>query len=260
MTATPTLPTPFQTGRLPHDPAWLAGLPKLEALTDLTTLPKCPPSWHDRPVIDGIGLYPLDGNDAWGDCVPASMAHLRTSFQRRLGRNMVDGAASVIHWYIQQTNDPTPPGPGMSAAAAFANWYAGNFPTPGNRTERAAALATVSPSTPPATLKQLCWLFRGLWLSWDLPASCFSMFAQGNWVVDGPPAGLLHMTATVGYDETGWDTATWGGIIGTSEPFVPAYSDMVGVVLGSDWKSEPNLEPERYAALLAIETALGAAP
>ncbi len=260
MTDAPTGPARFATGRLPHDPAWLAGLPRLEALTDLAGLPPCPPSWHDRPVIDGVDLYPLDGNDAWGDCVPASMAHLRTSFQRRCGRTMVDGAPAIVDWYQAQTGSTTPPGPGMTAQQAYDVWRASNFPTPANRTERAVALATVSPSTAPETLKRLCWLFRGLWLSWDLPASCFAMFDQGLWHVDGPPAGELHMTATVGYGAGGWDTATWGEIIGTTFAFLPAYSDMVGVVLGSDWAREPGLEPERYAALEAIVTRLGAVP
>lgn len=76
----------------------------------LPTLPPPPPAVSNLARVYGkLGisdpklLFPMDGNDQYGDCTIAGMAHAITMFRGFLGQKLIPSAAAVTKLYFRLT-------------------------------------------------------------------------------------------------------------------------------------------------------------
>jgi len=155
------------------------------------------------------------GNDQYGDCVFAAMAHFKQCASVNAAgvtRKFTD--AQVLNWYSRQTGfDPQKPETDNGAVPLDAlKWFVS--------IGEVIAFARVDPAND-ADVAAAISLFGGLYTGWDLPLAWQSSDTwdvgpnlRGQWA---PGSWGGHMVSQTGYDAQGnTPTVTWGDLIGVT--------------------------------------------
>lgn len=225
----------FRGGRLPADPA----RPTLKLADYLTATPTRPASadWLSQvPVAD----WGMEGNDQWGDCTCAAVAHKRIGdvFDNQAGRVLAVSTQETLALYTAVTGfDPNagPPGSnptdnGAQCADVLSFW---------NRTgflgEKIFAYAKVD-VTNLAEVKQAIGIFGQLYCGFNFPTSAMSQFNAGQpWtVVQGASIDGGHCVTVGAYDADGLSCVTWGAVQRMDWSFWSTYFDEAYVIVTPD--------------------------
>ena len=153
-------------------------------------------------IPDVTTLFPMDGNDQYGDCTIAALAHAITTFQALLKSQVIMAEADVIALYNQLTGGQDT---GMAELDVLNYWRK-------NAVDGDEILAYVS--IDPRNhdhVKQAIQLFGGVYLGFQVTEECETQFSNGNPWTAGTLTNDGHAVFAVEYDADGVTVLTWGG-------------------------------------------------
>ena len=195
------------------------------ALSDLAVYAhgKLPAPPSAVPVPKGV--YPVDGNDQYGDCTIAGVAHMIQAWDRETGqKDPVPNAAEVEKTYFKLSGgDDT----GLVEADVLKHWH-----REGLFGERIAGYAPVSPRDT-LGIHQSVGFYGGAYLGIECPVSAQVQFAHGQpWrYVPGSPVAGGHCIVALGYTQTALLCATWGGVAEVTYGFLAHFLDEAWAIL-----------------------------
>lgn len=211
------MPGPYKLGKLPATRLAGVGL-----LGDYVTgkLPSPPPT-----VSVPKTSYPIDGNDQYGDCTIAGVAHLIGAWNVEVGEtDTVPDAPTVIATYEQLTGGADT---GLNENNVLSYWR-----SKGLFGEQIAAYAPVDRKDL-VGLHQAIAFYGGAYLGIACPESAQEQFqAKQPWTyVPSSPIEGGHCIVALGYTATAVLCATWGGIAEVTYPFLAHYLDEVWAII-----------------------------
>lgn len=198
------------------------------ALADLTVyatgkLPS-PPAEVAAPQAE----YPMDGNDRYGDCTMAGVAHLIAAWNAKLQQHdHVPDAEEIVAEYLELGHDKDE---GLVETKVLSTWH-----RKGLFGEKIAGFAPVNPKDILA-IHQAIAFYGGCYLGIACPQSAQEQFGDDEpWTyVESSPIEGGHCIVAVGYNERGIECATWGGIALVTYPFLVHYLEEAWVVLSNE--------------------------
>lgn len=152
-------------------------------------------------INDPATLFPIDGNDTYGDCTIAALAHAITVYNGLVGRTRIPPAALVEKVYFKLTK-------GVDTGLAVLdvlNYWQGRAVDG----DRIAAYVAVSPKNPDH-VRQAIRLFGGVYLGFQVQAAAQDDFQARRPWTPGPLTQHGHAVFAVAYDANGLTLLTWG--------------------------------------------------
>jgi hypothetical protein len=173
--------------------------------------------------------YPIDGNDRYGDCTMAGVAHLISAWDAEVTEDdLVPNAPDVIAEYFQLTGGQDS---GLNEADVLRTWQkSGLFG------HQIAAYAPVDPSNI-TELHQAVAFYGACYLGINCPESAQEQFAEDQpWTyVPGSPIEGGHCIVALGYTSSALLCATWGGIAEVTYPFLSHFMDESWAIISNQF-------------------------
>src|SRR5205814_2062968 len=167
----------------------------------LPSLDPPPPSFDTLPrVFDGTGssdpatLFPMDGNDQYGDCTIAALAHAITVYNGYAGRTAIPDQQLVVKLYFNLTHGIDS---GLPELDVLNYWQSHEVDG-----EKIAAFVRIGRKNL-THIQQAIQLFGGVYLGFQVPENCQHEFNDGMPWTPGPLTNDGHAVYAVGYDEEG---------------------------------------------------------
>jgi hypothetical protein len=207
----------YKLGRLPAT--------RPAALADLSVYATGPLPTPPRTVEVPAGSYPIDGNDTYGDCTIAGVAHLITAWNTESHEHdTIPGEQTVVEEYFKLTGGQDT---GLNEAEVLKTWQ-----TKGLFGEKIAGYAPVNPRDL-LQLHQAVAFYGGCYLGIECPASAQEQFANGEpWTYEGSEVEGGHCVVALGYGPNGGlHCATWGGIAVLEASFLAHYLEEAWCIL-----------------------------
>lgn len=175
-------------------------------LTDQIAAP--PPTYNALTQVyqqlqtqDPTQLFPMDGNDIYGDCTIAALAHAQTVYDGLIGSQKIMPALNVEKLYFRLTG-------GVDSGLAeldVLNYWRRN-PVNG---DRIITYASINPKNH-THIQQAIQLFGGVYLGFQVQQNCIQEFDAGRPWTPGPLTNSGHAVFAVAYDQNGVTVLTWG--------------------------------------------------
>lgn len=217
----------FKTGKLAakHDPKNRT----LKMAKYMANLPDPPEEFCNIEIAKkktGISditlLYPLDGNDQYGNCVVAGTAHHLTTLFARLGLTFIPTRKQVIKTYKDRVGCKDT---GL-VMLTWLKWCRKN----GVFGEDIIAFGRVDPKNH-KQVKQSIQLFGGVLAGFEVQASCMEDFLNRIMWQPGPSTGSGHCVDGSSYKPDRIVTLTWGRDQDGSWEWWDAHTDECFVLL-----------------------------
>ena len=163
--------------------------------------------------------YPIDGNDRYGDCTMAGVAHLISAWDAEVTEDdLVPTSDEVVSEYFALTGGQDT---GLNEADVLQAWQkSGLFG------HQIAAYAPVDPSNI-VEVQQAVAFYGACYLGINCPESAQEQFAEDQpWTY--VPGSLIeggHCIVALGYTSSALLCATWGGIAEVTYPFLSHFMD-----------------------------------
>jgi hypothetical protein len=146
-------------------------------------------------------LFPMDGNNVYGDCTIAAVAHAITVYSGLIGKRKIWPRKSVIKLYFHLTGGIDS---GLNELDVLNYWRS-------NKIDRDEIFAYTSIDVRNHThIKQAIQLFGGVYLGFQVQQNCIEEFNAGQPWVPGRLTNEGHAVFAVGYDENELTVLTWG--------------------------------------------------
>ena len=152
-------------------------------------------------TTDPTKLFPMDGNDTYGDCTIAALAHAVTVYNGLVGKKKIWTQTEVVKLYMHLTGGVDS---GLNELDVLNYWQS-------NTTTGEQILAYVKIDVKNhAHVQQAIQLFGGVYLGFQVQENCIQEFnARKPWT----PGTLTqdgHAVYATGYDHSGVTVLTWG--------------------------------------------------
>jgi hypothetical protein len=148
-------------------------------------------------------LFPMDGNDIYGDCTIAALAHAITVYRGKVGEKQIMARKNVVKLYKLLTGGPDS---GMFCLDVLNYWRQNAVVG-----DKILAFAKVDWKNH-TQVKQAIKLFGGVYLGFQCQEDCVEDFKHKKPWTPGPLVDDGHCVHTVGYDDTSVTVLTWGNI------------------------------------------------
>jgi len=181
---------------------------------DLPVLPSCDnlaKIYQKFPNQTLQSIFQMLGNDQFGDCTFAGLAHLVSTFKGLAGELYIPKEEDVIKYYFEQTNGQDSGCCELDVLKAWQKkkWF----------NDEDIAFVSIDPRNHDH-IKQAIALFGGVYLGINLPVSAEDDF-QANRTWDcGILSGGGHCVVSCKYDEKTINILTWGDQIDATWNFV----------------------------------------
>lgn len=177
-------------------------------LTSKLAPPK--PSYDILPSVyeklnssDVAALFPMDGNDTYGDCTIAALAHAITIYSGLISTRKVWPKQNVVKLYMHLTGGIDS---GLNELDVLNYWRS-------NKVDGDKIFAYTSIDVKNLThVKQAISLFGGVYLGFQVQENCVKDFQAGKPWTPGRLTHEGHAVYVVGYDEASVTVLTWGNI------------------------------------------------
>ncbi len=151
--------------------------------------------------IDPTKLFPMDGNDRYGDCTIAALAHSATTYHGLVGQKHVMAEQAVLKLYMSLTGGVDS---GLPELDVLNYWRS----HPVSRDE-ILAYVSIAPRDH-LHVQQAIALFGGVYLGFQVQANALQDFdARKPWT-PGPLTNDGHAVFATAYDQAGVTVLTWG--------------------------------------------------
>jgi len=160
------------------------------------------PKVYDKlAVSDPTALFPMDGNDAYGDCTIAALAHASTIYHGLVGERSILAKKSVVKLYMHLTGGVDS---GLNELDVLNYWRQHSAAS-----EKIVAFVTIDVKNH-THVKQALKIFGGVYLGFQVQQNCIDDFnARKPWT-PGPLTQDGHAVYAVAYDAQGLTVLTWG--------------------------------------------------
>jgi hypothetical protein len=148
-------------------------------------------------------LFPMDGNDQYGDCTIAALAHAVTVFHGRLGQKNVMAAQDVIKLYLRLTKGADTGLVELDVLNYWRKHAAGG--------EKIMAYASID-SKNHTHVQHAIQLFGGVYLGFQVQEGCEQQFDERTPWIPGKLTASGHAVFATGYDADGVTVLTWGNL------------------------------------------------
>lgn len=220
-------------------------------LDQLGPPPSASPGYSGNADLMLNGDFHIDGNDQYGDCVFADVAHRIMVRTAQVGKIVVPTTAETLQLYSEVTgfnaNDPNTDQGGDLVTTAQYMQKTGMLVGGQRHTEDGNGVID------PANLDHIKWaicLFGCVPMGWNLPQSALDQFDADqpfDYVKGSPIVGGHDMLGLEYRPETpnnpGWLLATWGKRWPATDAFVANYLDEVVPVGAKDFLTANGLAP-----------------
>jgi len=152
-------------------------------------------------VNDPTKLFPMDGNDQYGDCTIAALAHAETTFSGLLGKEKIMSRQAVVKLYMHLTGGKDS---GLNELDVLNYW--GQQPVAG---EQIITYTSIDPKNH-THLQQAIHLFGGVYLGFQVQQNCQQEFEARQPWTPGPLTNDGHAVYAVAYDQNSVTVLTWG--------------------------------------------------
>jgi len=153
-------------------------------------------------INDPTVLFPMDGNDVYGDCTIAALAHAATVFNGRIGKKLIMSKASVVKTYMSLTHGIDS---GLNELDVL-NYWQSSPKIPGGEI---LAFAKIDPKNHEHVQQAICML-GGVYLGFQVQQNCQEEFQARQPWTPGPLTNDGHAVFAVAYDQAGLTVLTWG--------------------------------------------------
>ncbi len=152
-------------------------------------------------ISDPTKLFPMDGNDTYGDCTIAALSHAITVYRGLTGEKNIWSQQSVVKLYMHLTGGADS---GLNELDVLNYWQSNSVDG-----DKIAAYTKIDTKNH-THIQQAIRLFGGVYLGFQCQENCIKDFnAKKPWT----PGKLTqdgHAVFAVGYDKTGVTVLTWG--------------------------------------------------
>jgi hypothetical protein len=177
------------------------------ALKNYISALELPPASYN--VLDNIrkpftvfDLFPMDGNDQYGDCTIAALAHAMTVYHEMAGiKRYIMSETSVERLYFKLSGGIDS---GLNMLDVL-NYWRGH----GIHREKIFAYVKLNPLNH-IHVKQAITLFGGVYVGFQVQQNCLRDFNAGITWSPGRLTNAGHAVYATGYDDTGVSVLTWG--------------------------------------------------
>lgn len=160
-----------------------------------------PAVYKKLDTSDPTALFPMDGNDAWGDCTIAALAHAITVYSGLIGTDKIMAKQAVVKLYMHLTGGVDS---GLNELDVLNYWRQ-------KAVDGDKILSYVSIDVKNHThIQQAVQLFGGVYLGFQVQQNCIQEFDNHQPWTPGPLTQDGHAVFAVGYDSTGVTVLTWG--------------------------------------------------
>lgn len=178
--------TNYLTSKLPAPPASYDVLPKV---------------YGKLKVSDPAILFPMDGNDHYGDCTCAAVAHSTTIYNALVGKKKIWAEKGVVKFYLHYTGGIDS---GCNELDLLNYWQ-----SKGIDGEKILAYVKIDPKNH-THVKQAIQLFGGVYLGFQVQQNADKdFFARKPWT-PGKLTNDGHAVYATSYDSKGVTVLTWG--------------------------------------------------
>jgi hypothetical protein len=167
-----------------------------------------PPSWNVLDQVtkklgtsDPTELFPMDGNDALGDCTIAALAHAVTAYRGLIGTKDIMAKEAVVKLYFHLTGGQDT---GLNELDVLNYWRQHRVSG-----DKILTYASIDPKSH-AHVEQAVRLFGGVYLGFQVQQNCFQEFDAHQPWTPGPLTNDGHAVFAVAYDASGVSVLTWG--------------------------------------------------
>ncbi|MGA2699332.1 MAG: hypothetical protein ABSE74_06800 [Methanoregula sp.] len=152
-------------------------------------------------------LFPMDGNDKYGDCTIAALAHAETVFRGLVGKKLIMPSPAAVKLYFQLTEGVDS---GMNELDVLNYWQSNRVSG-----DELVAFAKLDQKNH-EEIEQALHLFGGVYLGFQCQENCQQEFQSHKPWTPGPLTNDGHAVFAVAYDQNGVTVLTWGNTqIGT---------------------------------------------
>jgi len=196
----------------------------------------------DRTGIDDVPtLFPMDGNNQYGDCTIAALAHAITVFCGYQGKTNIPDEAMVVKLYLKLTNGVDS---GLQELDVLNYWQSNEVDG-----DKISAYVRIAASNL-KHVKQAIQLFGGVYLGFQVQENCVDEFNAGIPWTPGPLTNDGHAVYAVGYDDEGVTVLNWGSTQKATWDWWNECVDEAYAVLSAE-ALEPGFAPGFDSAALA---------
>jgi len=146
-------------------------------------------------------LFPMDGNDHYGDCTCAAMAHAITTYCGLVRKRNIMTSQNVVKLYLHLTGGVDS---GLDELKVLNYWQ--SQPVSGDKILAFAKIDLRNHTH----VQQAIQLFGGVYLGFQVPQDCIQQFDAHQPWTPGPLTKDGHAVYAVAYDSTGVTVLTWG--------------------------------------------------
>lgn len=157
--------------------------------------------YEELKTSDPTKLFPLDGNDTYGDCTIAALAHALTAYRGLVGTEKVMTKSEVVKLYLHLTGGVDS---GMNELDVLNYWRTHTVSG-----DKILAYATVEMKNH-LHVQQTMRLFGGVYLGFHVQQNCLQEFDAHQPWTPGPLTNDGHAVFAVAYDSVGVTVLTWG--------------------------------------------------
>ena len=184
-------------------------------------------------ISDPKKLFPMDGNDVYGDCVMAGIAHMITGWNGLIGKKKIPSTTAVVRQYKKQTGGVDT---GLSELDTLKYWNKHSF-----FCEKILAFVESDPKNHVHTMQSIE-RFKGIYVGMNVQQNAIADFDAGRMWTPGKLTGHGHCVVIVGYDKDTVTILTWGGLIKATWSWVDCCVDESYPILPVESKS-PEFAP-----------------
>jgi hypothetical protein len=150
---------------------------------------------------DPTRLFPMDGNDTYGDCTIAGVAHAITTYSGLVGKKKIMGTPAVEKLYFHLTGGIDS---GLNELDVLNYWRKSSIDG-----DKIMAYATIDPKNH-THVQQAIQLFGGVYLGFQVQKNAIADFDARKAWTPGPLTKDGHAVYAVAYDAKGVTVLTWG--------------------------------------------------
>lgn len=157
--------------------------------------------YQQLKTTDPTKLFPMDGNDTWGDCTIAALAHAATSYRGLIGAEKIMAKAAVVKLYFHLTGGLDT---GLNELDVLNYWRQNAVSG-----DKILAFASIDPKNH-THVEQAVQLFGGVYLGFQVQENCVQQFDAHQPWTPGPLTNDGHAVFAIAYDQNGVTVLTWG--------------------------------------------------
>ncbi|HTP28567.1 MAG TPA: hypothetical protein VMK12_23280 [Anaeromyxobacteraceae bacterium] len=157
--------------------------------------------YSNLKVNDPTVLFPMDGNDTYGDCTIAALAHAVTTFRGMIDKQVVPGKQAVVKLYFHLTGGVDS---GLNELDVLNYWRKSPFSG-----EKVLGYVSIDPKHHDHVQSAIS-MFGGVYLGFHVQQDCQKDFEARKPWTPGPLTNDGHAVFAVAYDQQGLTVLTWG--------------------------------------------------